>query len=327
MSQPHYCLCCGKPLDRNDQNGFHAHCALKLFSKNEIPSLNITDKTLTEMAVRSVGEGKAIAGVQKKLSLHLLSEPGKKGLRFTLLGYPLGYILKPPSEEYPNLPESEALVMELAEEVGISVVPHSLIRLQNGSLAYLTKRIDRIIKEDGYHSIPMEDCCQLEEKPTSEKNHGSYESVGKIIDQHSSRAIFDKSELFVRLVFCFLSGNSDMHLKNFSLIANEAGDIVLSPAYDLLPTNLLLPEDLEETALTLNGKKRNLTRRDFLFLADSYDIDEKTANRLIDRLLSFEPLFEERTKASFMNEGGKKGFIALYETRFNRLKREQEEKS
>jgi serine/threonine-protein kinase HipA len=317
-----YCLSCLKELEDKDLNGFHAHCATRLFSKNEIPVLDFTDKSLTGMALQSVGEGKTIAGVQKKLSLHLLQDPGKKGLRFTLVGYPLGFILKPPSPEYPNLTESEGLVMELAEEVGLSVVPHTLIRLSNGSLAYLTKRIDRVEKAKGeWHSIPMEDCCQLDQKPTAEKYHGSYERIGAILDDYSARPLFDKTELFVRLVFCFLSGNSDMHLKNFSLIRDDRLGTVLSAAYDLLPTNLLLPEDREETALSLHGKKKNLTRNDFLALADSYGIARATASQLIDRLLSFEPLFHERTAHSFMDEKGKRDFETLFEARFARLKR------
>lgn len=317
-----YCLACLKELDPKDGNGFHSHCAVRLFSKNEIPVLDFTDKSLTDMALKSVGEGKAIAGVQKKLSLHLLSGSGKKSLRFTLVGYPLGFILKPPSEGYPNLTESEGLVMELGEEVGLSVVPHSLIRLSHGGLAYLTQRIDRVEKAKGeWHSIPMEDFCQLDQKPTSEKYHGSYERVGTIIDRYSSRPLFDKTELFLRLVFCFLTGNSDMHLKNFSLIVDDQGEMVLSAAYDLLPTNFLIPEDQEETALSLHSKKKNLTRNDFLALGASYGINQKTADKLIDRLLSFKPLFKERTAHSFMDEKGKKDFETLYEARFARLRK------
>lgn len=316
------CFYCGQPLEDKDFDGFHRHCALKMFPKGVVPTIDLDDDILLKLAEKSVGQGKTIPGVQKKLSLHLSKGKDKRSWRFTLLGYPLGYILKPPSSEYPNLPESEALVMELAEEAGLDVVPHSLIPLPRGGLAYLTKRIDRFDDGKGnWGKIPMEDFCQLDEKPTSEKYRGSYEKVGRIIDRYSERPVFDKSELFLRLVFCFLSGNSDMHLKNFSLIKNPQIGEVLSPAYDLLPTNILLKEDKEETALTLNGKKKNLRRKDFLILAQSLGIAEALANRLIERMLTNEGLFYERTASSFMNEEGKKDFTALFESRFAILKK------
>jgi serine/threonine-protein kinase HipA len=321
-----YCLCCQEKLEGQGNEEYHPSCAKKLFGGLFVPTLALDNNVLLALAKRSVLEGKTVTGVQKKLSLGLSHHKENGHYRFTLVGYPLGYILKPADKAYPDMPESEALVMELAEEVGIPVAPHGLVRLNDGSLAYITKRIDRRKDKDNHwHAIPMEDFCQLSEKPESEKYHGSYESIGRLIDLYSSQSELDKTDLFIRLVFSFLSLNSDMHLKNFSLIRNEQGYYVLSKAYDLLPTNLLLKEDEEETALTLHGKKKGLVRKDFLSLGGSLGINEKTSSALIDHLLGFEPLFEAKTKTSFLSEKNKKEFGRLFKERFERLRKSKKD--
>jgi serine/threonine-protein kinase HipA len=105
----------------------------------------------------------------------------------------------------------------------------------------------------GVHKLAMEDMCQLTDRMTEEKYRGSLEAVGKKILQHCSHPGLDALRFFEVNLFSFLTGNSDMHLKNFSLIRSQDGEIRFSPAYDLLPTVLLLPEDTEESALTMHG--------------------------------------------------------------------------
>ncbi|CBK75442.1 HipA-like C-terminal domain [Butyrivibrio fibrisolvens 16/4] len=141
--------------------------------------------------------------------------------------------------------------MKLAELVGIKTVPNALIKMNN-TYAYITKRIDRRGKE----MYAMEDFCQLSNRITSDKYKGSYEGCGRVIQKYSKNVGLDETELFYRLVFCFLTGNSDMHLKNFSLIEDSPGSRVfgLSAAYDMLPVNIIMPEDKEQMALTVNGK-------------------------------------------------------------------------
>ena len=95
--------------------------------------------------------------------------------------------------------------------------------------------------------------------------------MSKMYLQDSKNIGIDSTELYYRLLFCFLTGNSDMHLKNFSLIEESPGsrEFSLSAAYDLLPVNIIMPEDVEQMALTLHGKKRNIRKKDFLFLAEN----------------------------------------------------------
>lgn len=305
------CLCCGRQLpDSAVGVGWHKACIKRFFGTKEIPELDISNHALELLAAENIHKGYTIPGVQKKLSLHLMSE-GKP--RLTLVNYPTGYILKPQVKEFPSLPESEQLAMCMAEACGISTVPHALV--QTGTeLAYITKRVDRIIASDAAaQMLAMEDFCQLDLRLTQDKYRGSYERCAKVIQRYSARPGLDLSELFFRLVFCFLIGNSDMHLKNFSLIetGEGRGEYILSPAYDLLPVNVIMPEDAEEFALTMNGKKTNLRRKDFLVFAENCALGRKPAERMLEKLLSMQPRFAKMIDLSLMPEPLKADFTAL----------------
>lgn len=315
------CLCCGKPLHTPiPTSHWHPACIHRFFGTKDLPEVELTDGALNALADRAVQKGLTVPGVQKKLSLHLSVEGS---LRLTMVDYPTGYILKPQVTEFPVLPEYEHLVMQMAETAGISVVPHALIRLKN-SYAYITRRIDRIIDvgKNSVQMLAMEDFCQLSLKLTQDKYRGSYERCAKVIERYSSRSGLDLSELFLRLVFCFLIGNSDMHLKNFSMIETmaESGTYVLSPAYDLLPVNVIMPEDKEEFALTMNGKKTNLRRKDFLIFAGAAGISKKTAENMIQKMLNEIPKWIQMCSDSLLHEDMKKALTELMLSRADKLK-------
>jgi len=274
----------------------------------------IDEKTFELLATESTNKGFTIPGVQKKLSLNLLSD-GKRP-RLTLVNYPTGYILKPQVKEFTALPESEHLVMTMAKAVGISTVPHALIYNQ-GAYAYITKRIDRVNIGGETAKLAMEDFCQLDLRLTADKYYGSYERCAKIISKYSTRSGLDMTELFIRLVFSFMIGNSDMHLKNFSLIETQVGSnsYVLSGAYDLLPVNVIMPEDKEDIAMPINGKKNNVSKKDFLVFADNSGIARDSAEKMIKKLLSKKELFIEMVRDSLLPEDMKETFINLISTR------------
>lgn len=282
------CLCCGKPLRTPDETGWHKTCIKRFFGTTKLPEIEIDDKTLNLLATETTNKGFTVPGVQKKLSLHLVSDSRKP--RLTLVNYPTGYILKPQVAEFEALPESEQLIMTMADMAGISTVTHALIK-GNAGLAYITKRVDRNLTDDKIEMLTMEDFCQLDLRLTEDKYRGSYERCAKIIKQYSSRVGIDMAEFYIRLVFCFIVGNSDMHLKNFSLIetAEGSGEYVLSPAYDLLPVNANMPADKEQFALAMNGKKLNIRKGDFLKFADTCDISRQTAEKLIENLVKLTP--------------------------------------
>ncbi len=317
------CLCCGKIINIENaakselENQWHQKCCNSFFGKGAFPKIDISKENLEAFATETVSKGFTVAGVQKKLSLHLSKE---KEQRLTIIGYPSGYILKPQTEEFEFLPELENLVMRMAETAKIKTVPNALIKLDDGP-AYITKRIDRNFSGKETKPLAMEDFCQLSERLTEEKYKSSYERCAKVIKQYSSKSGLDLSEFFYRLVFCFITGNSDMHLKNFSLIESESGSRVfaLSPAYDLLPVNIVLPEDKEEFALTLNGKKSNLKLTDFLTFAASCGINQAAAGKMIQKLMSYKTEFDEVINNSFLTDEYKKKMHSLVEERISRL--------
>ena len=312
------CLCCGKPLKNNNIYGWHKSCIKNFFNMDIIPELNLDKNTLEELTKTATNNGITVTGVQKKLSLHISSKSATPKL--TIIDYPTGYILKPPVKEYKSLPEAEHLVMSMAKYTGISTVPFALLK-SNNEFFYVTKRIDRIKETNTYRKIAMEDFCQLSLKLTEDKYKGSYEQCAKIIQKYSSQNLMDLSELYLRLLFCFIVGNSDMHLKNFSLIQNDDNKnlYILSPAYDLLPVNLVLPEDIEQFALTLNGKKNNIKKNDFIKFAKNIGINEKAAIKMIEKIVSLKDKYIDMVNNSFLSDKMKNDFIELILSRYDAM--------
>ena len=316
------CLCCGKPIietasEQEKAVGWHNRCVKRFFGTKTLPDIEVSEEVLEQLAIESTNKGLTVPGVQKKMSLHLDNSGATP--RLTLVNYPTGYILKPQTKDYPCLPEAEYLVMQMAEKAKIKTVPHALIRIkaQDNSFAYITKRIDR---RDG-KMLAMEDFCQLDGRLTEDKYKGSYERCAKIIRKYSSRAGLDITELFIRVVFSYIVGNSDMHLKNFSLIETDenSSNYILSEAYDMLPVNTVNPADTEQTALTMNGKKRNLHRNDFLKFADACQIDRAVAGKIIDRMKGYESEFTRETEQSYLTDELKDNLNSLITQRINDL--------
>lgn len=298
------CLCCGKVIkdtaaDKEKKNRWHSKCIKNFFGTTQMPILDLSEEKLEELASMTVNKGLTVPGVQKKLSLHLSDDAEA---RLTIVDYPTGYILKPQTAEYDSLPEYEHLAMNLAETAGIQTVPHALMRV-SGQYVYITKRIDREIKKDSMKLYAMEDFCQISNRLTQDKYKGSYENCGRIIKKYSIHPGLDLSELFLRTAFSFVIGNSDMHLKNFSLIeSNPAGrQFSLSKAYDILPVNMILPEDEEQLALTLNGKKKNIRKKDFFVFARSLELPEKSAENMLKKLCKLKEKFLEQCDESYLS--------------------------
>ena len=313
------CLCCGKPLTGpEEQTGWHKRCIKRFFGTESLPRIEINEEVLKELAAESTRRGYTVPGVQKKLSLHLLLD--HENPRLTLVNYPTGYILKPQVADFAALPEAEHLVMSMADVSGISTVPHALIHGGQG-YAYITKRADRIITKKTMKTLAMEDFCQLDLRLTQDKYRGSYERCVKVIDRYSARKGLDRTELFMRLVFSFLVGNSDMHLKNFSLIETKpaSDNYVLSPAYDLVPVNVILPEDKEEFALAMNGRKANLRRKDFMVFADECGVSRAAAEKMMDKLASMQETYLAMIQASLLPQDLKDRFARLLVDRTRRL--------
>ena len=216
--------------------------------------------------------------------------------RLTIVGLWGRYILKPKSDTYPWLPEDEDLTMHLATLARIQVVPHALIRFSDGELTYITRRIDR---DDDGRKYLMEDACQLSERLASDKYKSSYENVGKLIRSYSSMPQLDVVNYWEVVVFSWLTGNSDMHLKNFSLFCRIPGLYTLTPAYDLLNVHLLF-DDPEELALTLDGRKRKINRQNFVNAMRTTGLDDKVIDNIFAKFQKLQSRWEAFIDQSFL---------------------------
>ena len=311
------CLYCYQPLKGNEID-FHPACSKKIFGQPLPPELPYTESQMEELAKQVVRSHITVPGVQPKISLDLPATQNKnEPKRFTIVGLWGGYILKPPTKNYPQLPEVEDLTMHLAEIAKIKVVPHSLIRLRSGNLAYITKRIDRTNSS----KLHMEDMCQLTERLTEEKYNGSYEQVVKTILKYSKNPGLDVVNFFEQLVFTFLTGNADMHLKNFSLIKTDSSGFTLSPAYDMVATVLVNPADKEESALTLNGKKKKITRSDFVAAFNAAGLEAKQQENIFKKMETAKDKWLEFIEVSFLSREFKNAYKELIHERLSILEK------
>lgn len=300
------CLYCYKEL-KEGQVDYHPACSKKLFGKKTPPQLPFLRSEIGELAKQVVRSQTTLTGVQAKLSLDVNRGGKNEPDRFTIVGLWGRYILKPQTEAYRCLPEIEDLTMHLAEVAKIAVVPHGMIRFADGELCYITRRIDRT--PDG-RKVPMEDMCQLTERLTEYKYKGSYEQIAKHIRKYSSVPQLDLVNFWEVVVFSWITGNADMHLKNFSLY-NTGHGYTLTPAYDLLATTLIMPEDPEELALMLNGKKRKLRRSDFVNSMTLSGLNDKVIENIAKKFRRSLPKWLDYINQSFLPEDLKRAYKHL----------------
>jgi len=284
---------------------FHKECAKKFFGTSEAPSLDYSRDEMDALAGQIIQSQTTLTGVQPKLSLHL--DKHRNSRKLTIVGLWGDYIFKPQSDRFRLLPENEDLTMHLAELAKIKIVPHSLIRMKDGSLGYITRRIDRMKNGD---KVAMEDMCQLTERQTEHKYKSSYEQIAKAIRKYSSNPQMDVTDFLEVVYFSWLTGNNDMHLKNFSLY-QLAEDVRLTPAYDMLNVAIANPTDDEELALTLNGKKKKLKDSDFETAFETCGIPAKVFANLKKKYIKLYPAFCSFINSSFLDDQMKTDYKAL----------------
>lgn len=298
------CLYCYQELATGEVD-FHKECAKKFFGTSETPALDYSRDEMDALAGQIIQSKTTLTGVQPKLSLHL--DKHRNSQKLTIVGLWGDYIFKPQTERFSLLPENEDLTMHLAELAKIKIVSHSLIRMKDGSLGYITRRIDR--SKDG-DKIAMEDMCQLTERQTEHKYKSSYEQIAKAIRKYSSNPQMDVTDFLEVVYFSWLTGNNDMHLKNFSLY-QPSGDVRLTPAYDMLNVIIANPTDDEELALTLNGKKKKLKDSDFEKTFETCGIPAKVFSNLKKKYTKLCPAFCDFIDSSFLDEQVKESYKNL----------------
>lgn len=310
------CLCCYQPLNK-DEKDYHPRCSKRIFGQASAPVLPYTRKDINQLAQVVVESRTTVTGVQAKLSMDLEHDNNGRAQRLTIVGVMGRYILKPQTEQFEHLPEMEDLTMHLAEIAHITTVPHALIRFQDGELNYITRRIDRT--DDG-RKLPMEDMCQLGGRLTEQKYQGSYEMIAKLISKYSGVAKLDLVNFWEQVVFSWIVGNADMHLKNFSLISEKQGTYVLTPTYDQVSTAIVMPEDTDELALPLNGFQKKLLSMDFVQAMENTGLTTQIANRILNRFAPLQEKWNACIDSSFISENQKTQLKALINERITRIK-------
>jgi serine/threonine-protein kinase HipA len=305
----HKCYICYKN-DIPDDQPYHQECVKRVFGVENAPEIPYSLDEMKELAKRIIQVRSAITGVQPKISLGFERANREKRRLTVMTGE---YILKPPNAAYPEMPENEDLTMHLADVAMIKTVPHALISLSSGELAYITRRMDR--RSTG--KIHMEDFHQL--LGVDDKYKSSMEGVGRIIKKYSFLSSTDIVTVFELTLFCFVTGNADMHLKNFSLIEHKNKCFALANAYDLLNTKILLPNDPEEMAMPVNGKKVKIKLSDFKALSENYGLDQTQFTTAVRNILAKKEHFLKLINSSFLDDENKEKYSALILSRMQRL--------
>ena len=310
------CLYCYKELDANDIGDYHTKCIKAFYGTKSAPDLPYRLDEMEKLAKEAVELSVTVPGVQPKLSLGWIKSTLKDGHngRLTIMDALEGlYILKPQNTQYEQMPENEHLSIKLAELFKIEVVPSNMIRLASGELCYITKRIDRKKNNSKIHMIDFLQILELEDKYL-----GTMEILGKTIGEISVNTLMDKLRFFELTLFNFIIGNNDMHLKNFSMWLSDIG-WVLSPAYDLLNVKIILPKDMDETALLFGGKKKNFNKEYFNRFGEILKLNEKQINSVYKKLDMWLPKAMQLIDISFLNDNNKIQYKNLITQRVNLL--------
>ncbi|MCK4947124.1 MAG: HipA domain-containing protein [Candidatus Aureabacteria bacterium] len=276
----------------------------EMFNSSKWPVIDFNLGDISQKAQKLAGK-LSISGVQPKLSVKL----DKKQNMLIPAAEGGEYILKPQTSTFPNIPENEQCCMTIAEELGIDIPLHCLIPLKDQSLAYVVKRFDR--EKNG--KIHQEDFAQILEE--TDKYRGSVEQIGRKLKEISSAPGYDTQLLFERVVLNFILGNGDAHLKNYSISYRDRDNIRLTPAYDIVCSKLVLPNE-EDSAITIDGEKNKLRQEDFDKLAEYLNIPVKI------RYEKFEKKFDVMRKiieASRIDRGKQQKFLEIIQERISRL--------
>jgi len=307
------CLYCYKELE-SGMVDYHPGCAKKFFGTVAAPILPYTRDNMHDLAGQVIRSSTSVTGVQAKMSLDVDKGGKNEPAKFTVVGLWGRYIFKPESPVFRCMPELEDLTMKMAEAAGIAVVPHTLVRLQDGELGYLTKRVDRSDRGEKYSMLDM---CQLTNRLTEHKYYGTYAQLAETVKRYSSVPGLDVQKYWEIVLFSWIVGNSDMHCKNFSLISYDGVQYRLSPAYDLISVKISFPQDSDEMAMTFEvcGAKTGFDRKTFSEAFKQSGLSEKVSENMITRMIGCKPKWEDLITNSFLPDSLKKDLFILIETR------------
>lgn len=273
----------------------------------KLTHLNDLPYTAAELRQEAANRAKklSIQGVQPKLSAAISVVEQE----FKIVDQFGTYIIKPQNDLFPELPQNEDVTMKMAKAFGLDVPFHGMVYAKDGSLSYFIKRFDRYGKGK---KLATEDFAQLTGNTRDTKYRFTMEKLVPVIDEFCSFPAIEKADFFKRILFCFVTGNEDMHLKNFSLITKN-GKITLTPIYDFLNSSIAIKNPEEEIALTLKGKKSNLKASDFVdyYAKERLQLNEKTIATILEQMHNTIPKWKELLDISFLSEEMKEKYLEL----------------
>lgn len=293
---------CGN--DKYSEKGLRM-IAPKLTKLNDLPY------TAAELRQEAANRAKklSIQGVQPKLSatISIIEQEFKIVDQFGT------YIIKPQNDLFPELPQNEDVTMRMAKVFGLDVPFHGMLYAKDGSLSYFIKRFDRYGKGK---KLATEDFAQLTGNTRDTKYRFTMEKLVPVIDEFCSFPAIEKADFFKRILFCYVTGNEDMHLKNFSLITKNE-KTTLTPVYDFLNSSIAIKNPEEEIALTLKGKKSNLKASDFMdyYAKERLQLNEKTIATILEQMHNAIPKWKELLEISFLSDDMKEKYFNLLEKR------------
>jgi serine/threonine-protein kinase HipA len=295
-------------------------CKKVLFDNPKIATVLDFDKKDFLSATVALSEQMSISGVQDKISLKI---ENRKLVPTSSEGT---YLLKPiPLMEYGELIEdvakNEHFTMQLASQVfGLDTAKNALIAFSDGELAYITKRFDRVdevkIKQEDFSSLAG----------YTEQSHGknykydySYEEIGGLIKEYLPSYKVEVLKFFKLVLFNYLVGNGDAHLKNFSVLQRSTKDYGLSPAYDLLSSSLHLPNE-SRTALEFFKEYESKSFEangfyaydDFMVLAKFLNIPQKMVEKIVKDFLLKEEVTLKLLDNSFLSDRAKERYRLIF---------------
>lgn len=316
------CLYCYKEIE-GDNLHYHPGCAKKLFGNKQAPIMPYNRDNIEELALKVLESSTSVTGVQPKLSLDINRGSKNEPDKLTIVGLWGNYILKPQSSVYRSIPELEDLTMKLARVAGIATAEHGLIRMDDGELAYITRRMDRGAHGEKYSMLDM---CQLTNRLTEHKYLGTYLQLAETIKRYSISPMLDIQRFWEIVIFSWITGNSDMHCKNFSLIDNIGIGYQLSPAYDLLAVLLTGINDKDEMAMPLVGYNADenapiagFDGEQFVNAMISSGITEKISRKIIAKFARYREKWFKIIDISFLDQVQMERYKTLIDERLSRL--------
>jgi serine/threonine-protein kinase HipA len=299
------CLCCQKPVESGER--YHPRCLKHLFDTTRLPPVPFGLADMPKLVIAAEGR-MSISGVQPKLSVRFDARSGD----MASVAVDGTHILKPESDRFEDIPQNENLCMNMAEALGMRVPPHGLFDMADGRRCYIVRRFDRDAEGGKTHKETM-----YQVLGSTNKYEGSLEQVGKAVRAHAANVGFDTIDFFERVLLCFVTGNGDMHMKNWALLG-QGKDLSLAPCYDFVCSRLYIPNE-EDSALTIDAKKNKLTRADFEALGGYLALAPKAMANAFDKLRAAQEPLRQMVIGSELRHDLRQEFAAILASRYKRL--------